>query len=136
MSTSASPETRNGAHSRRRRNIWIVVVIAVLAILAAAAYWYFNLGPGRPSPAGSLVAEFEGTGNTTTDPFTVRSGWRIDWENSGDLFSFAITGDRDFGTVVEQTEPGSGSTSPTGAGTFQLNVTAQGSWRIQVFQGD
>lgn len=133
-STTVPESTRE---ARRRRRLWVATLaVFLLAILAAALYWYMIHGPGQASPPGSTVLEFSGEGNETTEPFSVRPGWRIDWENEGDQFSFAIRGDRDFGTVVEQQEPGSGITSPTGGGSYHLEVTATGPWSITVFQGD
>jgi hypothetical protein len=120
----------------RRRGLWIAIVLIAIAALALAAWWYFNRGPGQASPAGSVVLEANGDGNQATDSFNVRPGWRIDWENQGDQFSFAIRGDRDFGTVVEQQEPGSGITSPTGGGNYSIEVTSNGPWSLTVFQGD
>jgi len=37
-----------------------------------------------PLPAGQLVREFKGTGNTTTADFTVTSPWIIDWRLDSD----------------------------------------------------
>ncbi|MBA2555949.1 MAG: hypothetical protein H0V12_01155 [Chloroflexi bacterium] len=121
---------------RRRRLRLATIALILLAIIAAAVYWYVNNGPGRASPAGSTVVELAGAGNQSTEPFTVRPGWRIEWQNTGDQFFMAITGDRDFGTVVEQQEPGSGVTSPSGAGTYRIDVRAAGEWSITVVQGD
>lgn len=121
---------------RRRRLRLAAIALIILAVTAAVVYWYMNNGPGQASPAGSTVLQLEGAGNQSTEPFTVRPGWRIDWQNTGDQFLMAITGDRDFGTVVEQQEPGSGVTSPTGGGTYRIDVTAVGEWSITVVQGD
>jgi hypothetical protein len=38
--------------------------------------------------------------------------------------------------VINLTEPGSGITSPTGAGSYYLEVTATGPWTIEITQGD
>jgi hypothetical protein len=124
----------------RRRPSWAkAVLVAVLAVvLLIGGYWLFTQGPGRQllSPAGSTVAEFSGDSNQTTGSFQVREGWAINWESTGQQFAFAIRGDRDFGTVINIDEPGSGVTSPTGAGTFHLDVTAAGPWAISITQGE
>jgi hypothetical protein len=114
------------------------VPIAVVVILVAGGWWFLTQGPGRQlaSPAGSDIVTFTGTGDQTTPSFQVRAGWQIRWENEGDRFTFAIRGDRDFGTVVDQQEPGNGVTSPTGEGTFHLEITAAGAWTVTILQGD
>ena len=125
--------------SSRRRRAWLLAtsVVVLLAVLVGT-YWLMTDGPGAGllSPAGSTVDEFSATGNVTTNSFRVRQGWSIHWESMSDSFGLAIRGDRDFGTVISLDEPGSGVTSPTGAGTFHLEVTAEGAWTIEVVQGD
>jgi hypothetical protein len=123
---------------RPRRRLAGVVVALVGVAVVVGGYWLLTQGPGRElvSPPGSTVAEFRGTGDQTTDTFQVREGWQIQWGNSGPRFAFAITGDRDFGTVIDQHEPGSGVTSPVGGGAFQLVISAEGSWTIVVVQGE
>jgi hypothetical protein len=106
--------------------------------MAVAAYWFLTLGPGQRivSPPESTVLQFSGSGDQTTPPFQVREAWDIQWESMGDRFSLAIRGDRDFGTVIEVDEAGSGVTSPTGAGSYYLEVTADGAWSVRITQGD
>ena len=111
----------------------IVVIVAVLA-----AYWFVTQGPGQQllSPRGSTVAEFSGDGDQTTSPFQVREGWAIHWDSTAAHFAFAIRGDRDFGTIIDIDEPGSGVTSPTGSGSYNLEITADGPWSIRITQGE
>jgi hypothetical protein len=122
-----------------RRPRWAIAALAVVlfVIVVLGGYWLFTQGPGRQvlSPPGSTVAQFSGASDQTTQSFQVREGWAINWDSTGQRFAFAIRGDRDFGTVINITEPGSGVTSPTGAGSFHLEVTAQGSWTISITQG-
>lgn len=127
-----------GQNGARRTTTAAAAAVVGLIVLAAIGYWFLTLGPGQTlvSPAGSTVAEFSGEGDQTTDEFEVREGWAIHWENSGESFSFAITGDRDFGTVIDQSEPGSGVTSPVGAGAYRLEIAAEGPWAIRIVQGD
>jgi len=130
-------DTIEPAHRPRR---WVVpaFAVAIALLLILGGYWVFTQGPGRQllSPQGSTVASFSGATDQTTGSFQVREGWAIHWDSTGQKFAFAIRGDRDFGTVINITEPGSGVTSPTGAGSFHLEVTAQGSWTISITQGD
>ena len=126
-------ETRQSSTGRP-----IIIGLVVLLVVAIAGYWFFTQGPGQQllSPPGSTVAEFEGDADEVTSSFDVREGWAIHWESSGDAFSFAINGDRDFGTVIDIDEPGNGITSPTGSGTYHLEITADGPWTVTITQGD
>ena len=124
--------------TRRLRMLRIVTVLIVVLALALAAYWFLTRGPGQQlvSPPRSTIMQFSGEGDHTTESFTVREGWAIQWETTADHFSFAIAGDRDFGTVIDVDEPGNGTTSPTGSGTFHLEIVADGPWSVDVTQGD
>jgi hypothetical protein len=131
---------REHAGGKPRRFSWTLLVVSAVVIIMAtgAAYWFVTQGPGQRivSPPRSDVAQFRGEGDQTTDSFTVRGQWQVHWENRGDSFSFAISGDQDLGTIVNQEEPGSGVTSVVAAGTFHVEVVAEGSWTIRIEQGD
>jgi hypothetical protein len=133
--TNADNQVRTS--SRGRWPIFILVAIITIAVVIGI-YWFITQGPGQQilSPAGSTVAEFNGEADQRTSSFDVREGWAINWEASGERFAFAIRGDRDFGTVIDVDEPGSGVTSPTGAGTFYLEITAEGPWSVRIAQGE
>lgn len=103
--------------------------------VAVAVYLVFLRGSGEPPPRTD-VAEFSGDGNATTASFSVREPWQIHWETDGESFSYAIRGDRDLGTVIEQESPGSGVTSPVGSGTFHLEITAEGPWQVLIYQNE
>ncbi len=124
----------NSSANRRRR---ILIAVAAILMLAAVMYWAFTAGPGVAllSPAGSVVAEFKGAADQRTGDYKVREGWQIEWSTEGRSFAFTINGDRDFGKVIDQHEPGSGVTSPVGSGQFYLEVTADGPWAITIRQG-
>jgi hypothetical protein len=68
--------------------------------------------------------------------FDVIQGWQIVWQTDGPKFAFAVRGDQDLGTIVEQAEASSGTTSLSPAGTFHIEVTADGPWSIKVLQGE
>lgn len=117
------------------------MITVVLAAVAVGLYVVWssrsNGADGSDQSADpNVVAELAGDGDETTDSFDVDEGWQIHWENTGERFAFAITGDTDFGTVIEQDGPGNGITSPVGSGTFQMEVSAEGSWEIQIIQGE
>jgi hypothetical protein len=110
----------------------------IIALLALFAIWFVLIGPGKRlvSPPGSAIARFAGSGDDTTETFSVRGGWRIAWESSGEEFAIAIRGDEDLGRVAEVHEPANGVTSPAGQGTFYLEITAAGAWSVTIEQGD
>jgi hypothetical protein len=114
----------------------LLIVVGAVVLLASA--WFFLLGPGARilSPKGSAVAEFDGSGDLTTQSFTVREGWEIHWTSESEQFTLAIRGDRNLGTVVDGAGAGLGVTSPPVGGTFYLELTAGGSWSVTVVQGD
>lgn len=122
----------------RRRTITTLVVVVVAIAVVVGGFWFLAQGPGVRllSPPQSTVAEFSGTGDQSTPAFGVRNGWRIHWQSTGERFSMAIRGDQDLGTVIESGEPATGVTSPAGAGTFHLDISADGSWSIRIEQGD
>lgn len=130
----------NEAAQRRATSssVRLAAIGVIVLVIAAVAYWLLFHGPGQniTSPSGSTILEVSGQRDAATDDFRVREGWSIHWENSGHRFAFAISGDRDFGTVVDQSEPGSGVTSPVGGGTFRLEIEAEGPWSIRVVQGE
>jgi hypothetical protein len=76
-----------------------------------------------------------GESDATGGEFEVRPGWQIVWQTDGERFAFAVRGEQDLGTIVDQTGPSSGVTSVAAAGTFNIEVTAKGPWSIKVVQG-
>lgn len=116
----------------------VSVSVVVLVVVSVGTYWFVTQGPGQRliSPQGADVGEFSGDTDQTTKEFTVRGQWQVHWENKGDKFKFAIRGERDLGTVVEQREPGSGVTNVVAAGTFYLEVNADGPWTVTITQGE
>jgi hypothetical protein len=133
-STSAPPPP-GGRPGRARRPAVVAVAVGLVVVLAL---WYVAAGPGssRGGPAGSVVVAADGDADLTTEPFEVRRGWSISWETEGPHFEFAIRGDTDIGTVINEDGPANGITSPVPAGSFRLEITADGPWRIEVRQGD
>jgi hypothetical protein len=135
-STGGAIADPNTGRSRRRLAFWSTGAAILIVALLAMAYWRFQ-GPGRQGgEPGSVVVELRGTGNATSKPFIARTGWRIEWENTGSYFSFTIHGDVEFGQVIAQNGPGSGITSPVPTGNFSIEVVAQGPWSVTVIQGD
>jgi hypothetical protein len=91
--------------------------------------------PSPLAPPGGVVLELNGTGNLTSDAFAVEPGWQIVWQTEGTRFSYAVHGAQDLGTVVDVKEPSSGANAFAPAGTFRIEIAAQGPWSIKVVQG-
>lgn len=91
--------------------------------------------PSPLAPPGGIVLELNGTGNLTTDAFAVEPGWQVVWQSEGEHFSYAVHGAQDLGTVVPDTGPASGANAFAPAGTFRIEIAAQGPWSIKVVQG-
>lgn len=128
--------SEQGRFRVRRRVLALVGATVILAVTAAVGYWLLA-GPGRlGGDSGSTLVALSGDGNKISGPFDARRGWQIEWENSGQYFSFTIHGDVEFGQVITQNGPGSGITSPVPTGHFFIEVVAQGPWSIKVTQGD
>jgi hypothetical protein len=121
-----------------RRYAATAAIFIVLVAMGAAAYWFLTSGPGNRiiSAPGSQLSEFNGSGDQTTTSFAVRGQWQIHWENTGKRFRFAVEGDRDLGTIIDQDGPGSGVTSVVANGEFHLVITAEGNWRVRITQGE
>jgi hypothetical protein len=86
------------------------------------------------SPLPTLLT-FGGSANQVSEPFDAMPGWQIQWQTDGGQFSFAVTGDQNLGTVIDQPGPASGLISIAPGGTFRVSVNAKGPWRIVVSQG-
>ena len=134
---SSAAVTHGQPAGRGRSAILIIGALVVLAAVGLGAYALLGKPNGGPNgtTAPGVIAQFDGDGDKTSDAFRVDEGWQILWETTGETFEFAIAGDTDFGTVIQQAGPGSGITSPVGAGTFRLEITAKGPWSIQIVQG-
>ena len=132
-----SRELPGGRAEPRRRGPWFVIAVVVLAVAATGVYFLLRPGSdGEPRAQRTAVASFNGSGNDTTQMFRVTKPWRIEWRNAGKRFAIAITGDRDFGTVVERSKPGAGVTTAEVTGTFRLVVKAKGTWSAKILQED
>ena len=119
-----------------RARTWLVAILVLLAAAALGVILAISTATKRGGDSGSLGLEMSGSGNETSETFFARQGWSIDWENTGQYFSYTIRGDVEFGQVVTQNGPGNGSTSPVPTGNFFIEVVAQGPWSMRVVQGE
>jgi len=96
-----------------------------------------------PADAKTRVAEFKGTGNTTTAIFRVESPWVLDWRLDGDydqLMGLEITlieakTSRHVGRVLYTKIRGNGAKLFHTAGLYQLRVSSTLSrWSVKIDQ--
>ena len=91
--------------------------------------------PESELPPPGTILDVSGSGDKVSSTFEVRPGWQVIWQSDGAHFAFAVRGDQDLGTVVDQSGPSSGAVAPPGSGSFHIEVTAKGPWSIKVLQG-
>jgi len=137
MSDPETSEIRAGGQPRRRRLLLLTVSAVVLIAIIGAAYVALQpksgSGPAGTPSAGS-VAQFSGTGDMTTDSFTVQEGWEIAWTTQASRFQMTLSEDGNTRVLLTREGAGSGTTVPRGSGTFQLIVEADGPWNLEVIQ--
>ena len=93
--------------------------------------------------AAETVKEFRGTGDTTTDIFTVESPWLLDWHLNGDYDALvaldvtlieAHTG-RYVGRILHTKRKGNGLKMLEHGGQYQLRISATlARWTLTVQQ--
>jgi hypothetical protein len=133
--TERRRHVRESESPRRGKAPWIALLAVVIVAAGVwAAILLLDRGPKTTILENGSIY-IVGEGNATTDTFEVREAWHIDWSSEGPRFSFAITGDRDFGTIVDEEGEISGITNPVGTGRFALEITAEGPWEITIFPG-
>ncbi len=109
-----------------------IVLIALLFALSAA-----------PAEAKQRVAEFRGSGNTTTAVFRVDSPWVLDWRLDGDfdqLLALEITlieakNSRHVGRVIHTKRRGNGVRLFHTGGLYQLRISSTlARWTVKIDQ--
>ncbi|MBT8082869.1 MAG: hypothetical protein KJP08_04390 [Gammaproteobacteria bacterium] len=110
-----------------------------IAILIATAL----LAASTPAEAKTRVAEFKGSGNTTTAIFRVDSPWLLDWRLDGDydqLVGLEITlvearQSRHIGRVLYTKRRGNGVKMFHTAGLYQLRISSTlARWTVRIEQ--
>lgn len=96
-----------------------------------------------PAAAKTRVAEFSGTGNTTTAIFRVESPWILDWRLDGDfdqLVGLEITliearNSRHVGRVLYTKQRGNGVKLFQTGGLYQLRISSTlARWTVKIDQ--
>lgn len=97
----------------------------------------------QPAFAKTRVAEFRGTGNTTTAIFRVESPWLLDWRLDGDfdqMVGLEITliearKSRHVGRVLYTKRRGNGAKLFRTAGLYQLRISSTlARWTVKIEQ--
>ena len=97
----------------------------------------------QPAQAKTRVAEFKGTGNTTTAIFRVESPWLLDWRLDGDfdqMVGLEITlieakTSRHVGRVLYTKQRGNGVKLFNSAGLYQLRISSTlARWTVRIEQ--
>jgi hypothetical protein len=110
------------------------IVILITAVLLAAS---------TPAEAKTRVAEFKGTGDSTTAIFRVDSPWLLDWRLDGDydqLVGLEITlvearQSRHVGRVLYTKRRGNGVKMFHTAGLYQLRISSTlARWTVRIEQ--
>jgi hypothetical protein len=110
----------------------ITLLLAALLVFGAA-----------PADAKTRVAEFKGTGDTTTAIFRVESPWVLDWRLDGDfdqLVGLEITliearNSRHVGRVLYTKRRGNGVKLFHTAGLYQLRISSTlARWTVKIEQ--
>ena len=110
----------------------------ILTLIAAVL-----LAASMPAEAKTRVAEFKGTGNTTTAIFRVDSPWLLDWRLDGDydqLVGLEITlvearQSRHVGRVLYTKRRGNGVKMFHTAGLYQLRISSTlARWTVRIEQ--
>jgi hypothetical protein len=103
----------------------------------------FLLLATQPAFAKTRVAEFRGTGNTTTAIFRVESPWLLDWRLDGDfdqMVGLEITliearQSRHVGRVLYTKRRGNGAKLFHTAGLYQLRISSTlARWTVKIEQ--
>ena len=109
----------------------LLTTLAVAFVLAA------------PAEAKTRVAEFSGSGNTTTAVFRVESPWLLDWRLDGDydqMMGLEITlvearNSRHVGRVVYTKRRSNGARLFHSAGLYQLRISSTlARWSVRIEQ--
>ncbi len=119
--------------------LFLTLCFGGFALVVAAAFAI--MPPSRPDTSNeTVIASFEGTGSDTTDFFTVEKGWEIQWETPTieTLQSIAWKTAEGKGSMIMQMHRKPlrehGRVNVNTSGTYHLDITANGPWKITIYQ--
>lgn len=80
------------------------------------------------------IESFSGSGGKNTRPFTVPSGWEIQWNAKGDIFQiYLYKADGSLvGVPANQQGAGTGNSYQAKGGKYYLQVNAIGDWTVKI----
>jgi len=83
-----------------------------------------------------IVKSISGSGGKNTRPFTVPSGWEIQWDAKGEIFQlYLYSADGTMiGVPANQQGSGKGNSYQAKGGKYYLKVNAMGNWTIKIVQ--
>jgi FtsZ-binding cell division protein ZapB len=88
----------------------------------------------QTSQDSTIIVEFSGSGGKSTRPFTVPSGWEIQWDSQGSIFQIFLY--KEDGSIVgvaaNQQGAGKGTSYQPKAGKYYLKVNTLDKWKIRI----
>ena len=117
---------------------FVIFCAAGFAIVVISTYAFISLIEGDNTYQPVLVAEFSGTGDGRTGQFEVDDAWEIRWKHTGHIEKIEWRTDKGEGSMMIDMhrkpiwEQG-GVNWPYG-GVYHIDVTAEGDWKLQIFQ--
>ncbi len=93
-----------------------------------------NKRPIKEKNDENYIANFSGSGGKNTRPFTVPSGWEIQWDAKGDIFQiYLYKADGSLvGVPANQQGAGTGNSYQAKGGKYYLQVNAIGDWDVNI----
>jgi hypothetical protein len=90
--------------------------------------------PVKENKSEENIETFSGSGGKNTRPFTVPSGWEIQWDAKGDIFQlYLYSADGTMiGVPANQQGVGKGNSYQAKGGKYYLQVNAMGNWTIKI----
>jgi|GEM_PF-5169725 len=128
--------------ARNQTKTWMIIVavgVIIVAGLVTAAGLYRRHQLSAQSVSLQNVQTVSGQGNRQVGPITIQStgSWRLDWScQAGSKFSLTVqsishtSGDV---TIAPSTCDPAGTFIHGGTGTYEVVVTATGTWKLQVY---
>ncbi len=92
--------------------------------------------PQSMPPQDTVLQVFSGSGGRNTRPFTVKDGWEIQWDASGDVFQLFLNraDGETLGVAANQQGSGRGASYQAKGGQYYLQVNSVGNWTIKIVQ--